>query len=168
MLPEIGFKGLWVVARHLPAFLLRWYFTAERLEGLIYVDVVPRHDAVTLNLAAPGTAGVYIQIINLAPVAVQLEQAEFRLTCGSVTAKFTVLRKQWIKVGEIATVHFEQTLQDSQARSIAGQLKDLRVALDGHIEFSCSIRPFPRQVRYLDGIRARVFNENFWNAPAAT
>jgi hypothetical protein len=37
----------------------------------------------------------------------------------------------------------------------------MRVALDGHIEFTSSIRPFARQVRYLEGVRAHTFNEKF-------
>lgn len=159
---EVGFKGLWFIAKYLPAFLLRRYFTANRLAGLVYVDVMPRNDAVTLNLAAPGTAVVYLQIINLAPVAIQLEQAEFRLTVGSISSKFTIVRKQRFEVGEIGTIHFDQNLQDSQARAIAQQMRDLRITLDGYMEFSSMIRPFPRDVRHLDGIRARVFNENYW------
>jgi hypothetical protein len=146
MIAEVGFKGLWVLAKYLPAFLLRRYFTASRLAGLVYVDVMPRNDAVTLNLAAPGTAAVYLQIINLAPVAIQLEQAEFRLTAGSISTKFTVVRKQRFEVGEIGAIQFDQSLQDSQARTIAQQLRDLR---------------------HLDGIRARVFNENYWQSVGA-
>lgn len=168
MLEQAGIKGLWVLARYLPPFLLRRRFTAERLAGLVYVDVMPRNDAITLNLAAPATAMVYLQLINLAPVAIQLEQAEFRLTCGSVSKRFTVVRKQRLEVGQIGTIYFDETLQDSQARSIAGQLKDLRVAMDGHIEFSSAIRPFARSVQHLDGIRARVMNENFWQGSAVS
>ncbi|MDP3673127.1 MAG: hypothetical protein Q8R69_25970 [Telluria sp.] len=162
MLEQAGIKGLWVLARYLPPFLLRRRFTAERLAGLVYVDVIPRNDAVSVNLATPATATVYMQVINLAPVAIQLEQAEFRLTCGSVSTKFTVVRKQRFEVGQIGTIYFDQTIQDSQARAIAAQLKDLRVSMDGHIEFSSAIRSFARSVHHLDGIRARVVNENFW------
>ncbi len=167
MIAEVGFKGLWVVAKYLPAFLLRRYFTADRLAGLVYVDVMPRNDSVTLNLAAPATAAVNLQVINLAPVAIQLEQAEFRLTAGNVSTKFTVVRKQRFGVGEIAYIHCDQNLQDSQARAIAQQMSDLRITLDGHIEFSSAIRAFPREIRYLEGIRARFFNENFWKQDPA-
>ena len=162
MIEQVGIKGLWALAKYLPALILRRRFTPERLAGLVYVDVMPRNDAVSLNLATPATATVYVQVINLAPVAIQLEQAEFRLICGSVSTKFTVVRKQRFEVGQIGTICFDQTLQDSQSRAIAGQLKDLRVAIDGHIEFSSAIRPFARSVHHLDGIRARVINENFW------
>lgn len=166
MLEQAGIKGLWALARYLPPFLLRRRFTPERLAGLVYVDVMPRNDAVTLNLATPATATVYLQVINLAPVAIQLEQAQFRLICGSVSTKFTVVRKQRFEVGEIASIYFDETIQDSQARMIAGQLSDLRIAIDGHIEFSSAIRPFPRSVHYLDGIRGRVLNERFWEKGA--
>jgi hypothetical protein len=161
MLEQAGIRGLWALARYLPSFLLRRRFTPERLAGLVYVDVIPRNDAVTLNLAMPATVTVYLQVINLAPVAIQLEQGEIRLICGGVSIKFTVVRKQRFEVGEIGTIYLDDSIHDSQARTIA-QDSDLRVAVAGHLEFTSAIRPFSRNLGHLDGIRAHLVNVQSW------
>lgn len=165
-LEDFTFKGLWLVARHLPGFLLRIFFTRERLSGLVHVDVLSRHDPVTLSLAPPASATVYLQIINLSPVSVELDRAEFRLVCGGVAIKSAILKKQTFKVGQIGWLLFQETMQDSQAQHIAKATSDMRVSVDGHMEFNCGIQAFSKTIPSLDGIRPRLVNENFWSRPA--
>ena len=46
----IPIRQLWAFLAWLPKFLLRRKFTPEVLGGLIYVDIQPRNDPVTLDL----------------------------------------------------------------------------------------------------------------------
>ncbi|MDB5874602.1 MAG: hypothetical protein JWQ07_4044 [Ramlibacter sp.] len=162
-LEGIAFKGLWVIARHLPGFLLRMYFTKQRLADLVYVDIRPRHDPVMVNLAPPASATVYLQIINLGPVPVELDRAEFRLVCGGHPIKTILVRKQTFPVGEICWLYFQEGIQDSQAEHISRFAAENTVLVDGHIEFNCSVQQFSKTVPALEGVRPHFLNQNFWS-----
>jgi hypothetical protein len=157
-------RGLWVVGRHLPAALVRLYFTRERLANLIYVDIRPRHSGVTIQLASPAFAEIYLQLINLAPVPVELDRAEFRLMFGGSSIKTFILQKRTFQVGEIVGLYMREVIPDSSADQMVRGSVDNPVSLDGHIEFNCSLRSFPKTVGALEGIQARFMN---WDARRA-
>lgn len=158
-------KGIWTVLRVLPAFLLRKYFTKARLAQLIYVDLRPRHEQVTVQLATPATARVYLQIINLSPVLIELQQAEFSLVMGGISIRTTVLKKQEFKVGEITDLYLYFDINEGQAKNIAQHQMRNPASLEGHIEFASTIQSFPRQVHGLSGIAPNYQNVNAWVNP---
>jgi hypothetical protein len=157
MIESIGFQSLWALVRYLPSFLIGWYFTKERLASLVHIDLRPRHDPVTLELHPNGVARIYLQVINLCPVPLQLEAADFRLTYSGAQVKFIVIAKRDFGVGSIESLVLQEGISEPAADSI-GRSPDNPVTLEGHVEFSSPIRSFAKTVGALEGIRPRLVN----------
>jgi hypothetical protein len=157
MVDNIGLKSLWMLARYLPAALIRWRFPRERLASLVYVDLRPRHDAVVLELHPNGMARLYLQVINLCPTRIELDRAHFSLTCGGGEIQFIELTKREFEIGEVADVYMCMRIPDSIADSVASAPGN-PVSLQGHIEFNSPIRAFPRALGSLTGIRPYFMN----------
>jgi hypothetical protein len=155
---NIPIQGIWRLLRWLPGFLLRRYFTRERLAQLIYVDVRPRHDSAVVDLGQTASFTLYLQTINLSPFSVELDRASFRFWFGGATLDASILKKQIISPGEIATLYLSGAIPDGHANQMARLHKGNPVALDGNIEFNCTVRSFAKTVGHLDGINPKVYN----------
>lgn len=153
----IPIQGVWRLLRWLPGFLLRRYFTGERLAQLIYVDVRPRHESAAVDLGQTASFRLNLQIINLSPFSVELDRANFRFWVGGVTLDASILKKQIIAPGEIATLYLSGAIPDGHANQIARHT-DNPAALDGNIEFNCTVRSFAKTVGNLDGINPKIYN----------
>ncbi|MES1983220.1 MAG: hypothetical protein V4443_12205 [Pseudomonadota bacterium] len=160
VIETIPIQGVWLLLRRLPGFLLKRYFTQERLAQLIYVDVRPRHDSAEVHLGQTAYFNLYLQVINLSPFSVELDRASFRFWFGGGTLDALILKKQTISSGELTTFYISGTIPDGHANQMARLYKDNPVALDGNIEFNCRVRPFAKTVGHLDGINAKVYNAN--------
>lgn len=154
----IPIQGIWRLLRWLPSFLLRRYFTRERLAQLIYVDVRPRHDSAVVDLGQTASFTLYLHAINLSPFSVELDRASFRFWFGGVTLDASILKKQIIAPGEIATLYISGAIPDGHANQMAKLHKGNPVVLDGNIEFNCAVRSFAKTVGHLDGINVKVYN----------
>ena len=158
--------GLWPIVRKIPAFLVRWYFTRERLAQLIYVDLYPRNESARINLGAAPSVNLHIQVINLSPFTIELDRATFRLWCGGITLDSSLLKRQSISSGEIASLFLETALSEGQATQLAKNFENNQVALDGNIEFNCKVRAFPRVIHQLSGVQAKLINAHLRNGDA--
>jgi len=154
----IPIQGVWRLLRWLPGFLLRRYFTPEKLAELIYVDVRPRHDSAVVDLGQSASFTLYLQAINLSPFYVELDRASFRFWFGGTTSNASILKKQVIAPGEIATLCIGEAIPDGHAYQMVRLHKDNSAALDGNIEFNCTVRSFAKTVGHLDGINPKVYN----------
>lgn len=160
----ISVQGLWPLARRIPwlfGLIARSYFTVNRLAGLVYVDVFPRHESTLLDLAALASFRLHLQIINLSPFEIELEQANFHLVCGGVKLDAIVLKKQRIASGVSVSLFISGPINDAQAQQIALLHKQNSTTLDGNIEFKCQVRSFAKQVGQLSGIQAVVINDGY-------
>lgn len=154
----IPIQSIWSVLRRLPALLLRRYFTPEKLAGLIYVDIRPRHDSAVVDLGQAASFTLYLQAINLSPFPIGLDRASFRFWYGGVTLNASILNKQVIGPGEIASLYLHEAIPDGHANQMARAPENNPVALDGNIEFNCKVRSFAKRVGHLDGINPKVYN----------
>jgi len=160
----IPIQGLWKILRWLPGFLLRWYFTPEKLAQLIYIDMRPRHDSAVMDLGQSASFRLCLQAINLSPFPVELDRANFRFWCVGATMNASILKKKAIAPGEIVELYIEEAIQDGHANHMATLIKanpyalDTQVAIDGNIEFNCKVRSFAKTVGHLDGINLKVIN----------
>lgn len=154
----IPIQGIWIFLRKLPALFLRWYFTPEKLAGLIYVDIRPRHGSVVIDLGQSASFTLYLQVINLSPFSVELDRASFRFWCGGATINASILNKQVIAPGEIASLYVNEVIPDGHANQMAKSFEGNPVALDGNIEFNCKVRSFAKRIGHLDGINPSVLN----------
>lgn len=156
---SIPVQSIWTALRWIPGALLRWYFTREKLAGLIYCDVRPRYDSVMVDLGQSPTYQVWLQVINISPFEVELDRASFRFWCGGSILNASVLDRKVIAPGEITTIFIRDVIPDGHASQIAKNIDGNQFALEGNIEFNCSITPFAKNIGHLDGIRPRVINE---------
>lgn len=150
-------RGVWRLLRWLPGFLLRWYFTQEKLAQLIYVDLRPRHSSAVVDLGESTSFSLYLMAINLSPFPVELDRASFRFWLGGSTMDASILKKQVIAPGEIVSLYISGTIPEGPANQFAKH-PDNPVALDGNIEFNCNVRPFAKTVGHLDGINPIIHN----------
>ena len=137
---------------------MRWYFTQEKLAQLIYVDLFPRNQSAVINLGQDAWVHLHLQVINLSPYPVELDRAVFHFRCGAVAIKTSILKKQSIAPGEIASLFLEEALSDGQASQIHTNFEMNQVALDGNIEFNSAIRSFAKTVGQLSGVQAKLIN----------
>jgi hypothetical protein len=144
----------------LPGFLLRWYYTPQKLAQLIYIDLVPRNDSAFLNLGPAASFQVVMQVINLSPLPVVLERSVIRLSCGSAPLEATNIERQTFAPGQIGTVFYRNTIPDGHANQIVQWSPTNYGDVSGVFEFSCRLRPFTRQVPSLAGIHFRRVNEH--------
>lgn len=150
--------------RWLPRFLIRRHYTAERLAGLIYLDVYPRGDAVMINLGQVASAQVTLQLINLSPFPIQIEQARFELDCAGVRISLSHLSRKAIESGEVATLCLDEQMPDGAANAIANAHQErMKVWLSGNVEFNSEIRNFGKRVGALSDIYPWIVNANARN-----
>ncbi len=154
----IPIQGLWRILRWLPGLFLGWYFPPAKLAQLIYVDMRPRNDSAVVDLGECASFNLNLQAINLSPFPIELDRASFRFWCGGVILNASILKRQLIAPGEIATLYVHEVIPDGHANQMAKMLQSNPVALDGNIEFNCKVRSFAKTVGHLDGINLKVYN----------
>lgn len=156
-LETIPIQGVWRLLRWLPGFLLRRYFTQEKLAQLIYVDLRPRNNSAVVDLGESASFSLYLMAINLSPFPVELDRAGFRFWLGGSTMEASILKKQVIAPGEIASLYISGTIPEGAANQFVRHPGN-PVALEGNIEFNCNVRSFAKTVGRLDGINPIVHN----------
>ena len=159
MIETIPIKGLWGILSKLPGLFLKAFFPAQRLSQLIYVDLQPRSDPAVVQLGQVATFTLYLQIINLSPFSVELDRANFKFLFGGVSINTSILKKQIIQAGEIATIYINDAIPDGHANQIA-QHHENSAALEGNIEFNCKVRSFAKNIGHLSGVNPRIYNAN--------
>ena len=141
-----------------PAFLLRWYYTPERLSRLVYIDVQPRNQSVYLNLAPAADFRVAMQVINLSPFTIELDRARIELSCGTIPLEATNLERRRIEAGEVAAVYFAQLVPSDHAQQIVANQGTNSSSLCGLFQFNCKVQPFARNVPALSGLSVFTVN----------
>jgi hypothetical protein len=89
--------GLWPVLRRIPfliALVGRWYFTADRLAALVYVDIFPRHESARVDLGEIATFQLHLQVMNFTPFELELDRANFHFWCGGVRLDSHILKNR--------------------------------------------------------------------------
>jgi hypothetical protein len=124
------------------------------------VDLFPRHESARVDLGQIASFQIHLQVMNLSPFELELEQANFNLYCGGTRLESILVRKQRIAPGASANLFLSGPITDGQANQIAKVHKQNESSLDGNIEFKCIVRSFARPISRLDGIQLAVINEN--------
>ena len=156
-LETIPIQGIWRLLRWLPGFLLRRYFTREKLAQLIYVDLRPRHNSAVVDLGESASFSLYLMAINLSPFPIELDRAGFRFGLGGSMLHASILKKQVIAPGEITSLYISGTIPEGPAKQFARHPSN-PVVLDGNIEFNCNVQSFAKTIGHLDGIHPVVYN----------
>ena len=165
----ISVKGLWPLVSRVPwlaALAGRWYFTANRLAGLVYVDLYPRNESARVDLGPVATFQLHLQLINLSPFELEIDQANFHFWTGGVKLDAIVLKKERIAPGVSMSMFLSGSVGDGQANQIAKLHEQNPISLDGNIEFKCIVRSFARQIGLLSGVQAAFINAKHRNPDA--
>ena len=159
---SIAIAGIWRLLTWLPNFVLRRVFTQERLSELMLFDVRPRFDTSTVNLGSPASFDLWLQLINMSPFDVELDQALFKFYCHGVRFDIPVLEHMRFKSGEIKAFMIDGSINEEQAAQIARHLDSLNHAsLSGVMEFNCTLHSFSKNCWQLNGIKPRMVNGNY-------
>jgi hypothetical protein len=144
--------------KFIPNFFLRRYFTASKLAGLIYCDLVPRGESVWLNLGQVATGNVYLQVINLSPFMIELDRAHFNMNCGGGQIDFFSLKRVDLVPGAITQIILQANITDGSAAAIANSPETpVKAWLTGNLELNCQVRNFSKSVGLSD-VRPSVIN----------
>jgi hypothetical protein len=148
-------KGL---IRNLPVILYKWYYTSERLSGLVYCDLFPRGESAEIDLGQLASARISLQIINLSPFPMEIDRAQLQMNLCGANIEFIQLRRTNIEPGAITQLFLNSTMQDSSANAIASSPDTtMRAWLNGALEINCKVRNFQKVVG-LPEIRPTVIN----------
>ena len=158
----VSIQGLWPVLKRtswLVALLARRYFTPQRLSSLVYVDIFPRYESARVDLGQVSTFHFLLQVINLSPFELELDRANFCLSCGGVRLDGVILKKEKISSGASINLCVSGSVPDGHADQIARCWRGGQVSIYGNIEFNSIVRSFSRGVGSLDGVNLSVVNE---------
>ena len=144
--------------RWLPNFMLRRYYTEQRLADLIYFDFMPRSEPAWVNLGQAPSVRLNLQMINLSPFEVELDRANLRFCIGGACINMPVLNRKKIKSAEISSLFLDEPLPEGHANVIARDAPDAKAWLDGQIDFNCPVRPFSKQLRSLQEVQLKIAN----------
>ena len=59
-----------------PAFLIRWYWTEDRLRSRIIIDVRPRGDALEFRGGEQPKVAIYLRVWNMAPFTIEIDRLQ--------------------------------------------------------------------------------------------
>lgn len=148
-----------VLIRYLPGFILRHYYTPQRMADLVYCDVLPRGESVQLDLGPVASAQIFLQLINLSPVPIELNSAQMAMQCNGAKIDFVhVSPCVTIPSGMAAQLHLCTSVHEgSSSAIIENHHIPLKAWLTGHMEFSCDVRKFSKALSLSD-IRPVLIN----------
>lgn len=152
----IPISSIWSFLSWLPKFVLRKKFPESRMAKLIYADLRPRHQPVTINCGQDSYLMIWLQLINLTPFSVTLDRANLRFQCGQ-TWNTPYLERIQIKSGASATVLIRQDIQVDPATSLKQQISNGTCCLNGSLQFDCKLHSFTKPLT-LDGIIPHFMN----------
>lgn len=116
-------------------------------------------DPATVNLGEPASYELWLQLTNISPFLVVLDQASFRFYCGGTTLESVILEHMRFAPGETKGFRIGGSVNNGQADQIARSLSNLNARLEGVMEFNSDLHSFSRSNWTLSGINPRLVNE---------
>jgi hypothetical protein len=155
----ISIGAIWRLLTWLPNFALRRVFTQQRLSEMILFDIRPRFDPATFNLGKPASYELWLQITNISPFLVTLDQASFKFQFGGVRLESHILEHLQFPSGQTKDFHIEGPINEEQAEQMAQHVESMNGAsLSGVLEFNCPLHDFSKNTWQLNQIRPRFVN----------
>ena len=146
----------WKIATKLPGIFLRWHFSAERLARLVYIDLQPRHEPAAVDLGQNPQFRLFLQVINLSPYSIKLDQANICFHFRGSDLKSFILEKRTYAPGVIEVIFCQENIDGTLAAGMENLAVNNGTWLSGNFEFTCKVRSFSKKLERLDGINPRV------------
>lgn len=163
----ISIGAVWRFLTWLPNFVLRRVFTKQRLSEMMLFDIRPRFDPATFNLGKPASYELWLQITNISPFLVTLDQASFKFVFGGVRLESHLLEHLHFPSGETTTFHIDGPINEEQAEHMAQHVdSETGAHLAGVLEFNCPLHNFSKNTWQLNQIRPRFVNAHLRKARA--
>lgn len=156
------------VLPYIPSFLIRWYWTEERIAKRIKLAICDDRRGVYFNGAVIPSAEVYLRLTNLSAFHVTVETIWADLVVnGGRVANLASRQRRTLAPSSEDIIHLEATITGPQcqflknmpedARQKAIKDRQVRVLLEGNL--SCRVRDF--QVFGREASTANVEFANF-------
>lgn len=149
---------LWKWFRWLPKFVLRKVFSADRMAGLVLVDVRPRHRSISVNLSAGGSFKVWFRLINMSPFEIEVDRAEIILQINGAKLKALRLQRQKFSAGEVAEFFMEGDVSSVDCDHITEHTDIDNASIELHIDFNCTLHSFKNGEARLEGVNVQYTN----------
>ncbi len=131
------------LAYYAPGYLLRWYYSKERLAQKIRVTVRGEGEGVNFFAARPGNVRIWLSVTNFLPFEVEVDRAIVRIFCGVKIADATYLSRGSLAGSSHHELVVEHTLSTDQLDAIARHKEgDHQTRLGVELHLNCKVRGF--------------------------
>lgn len=158
MIEPTAISTLWKLFAWLPKFIMRRMFTKEKLSNLVIFDVCQRNEYAQINLGEVSRFTLHLQLINLSPVTIELEQAEIIFNCAGTDLKSSLLKREAIKLGEVKPLYVHDSIPSGSAAHIAKFHENNKSYISANLEFNCDLHNFSKQTGDLNGVIPSFIN----------
>jgi len=153
----------WVLS-FLPAFMLRWYWTEQRLAVRIKTTISSEGQGIWVDAGEIPNFHAWLEVTNFSPFQVEVERLHGELYYGTRICSYIWLERIEVPTASEKRIRIEGTLTDSQAlylRRNFGKNKT-KLLINGYLQ--CRVRGFHIFGRTIESSNAEIVNAN-WSAP---
>lgn len=131
------------LAYYAPGFLLRLYYTKERLAKRIRMTVRGEGEGAYFFAAKPGNVRIWLSVTNFLPFEVEVDRVLVRIFCGVKIADASHLSRVTIAGTSHHELLIEHTLSTDQLDAIARYKEgDRQTRLGVELDLNCKVRGF--------------------------
>lgn len=153
---------IWKLFAWLPSFLLKWFFSKERLANQFILDIQPRHTGVRIDLGEISDFDIYFRIVNTSPFTIELDRMEIDLFCAGTKLKTYYMKRTSYKPGETAMLFADGQINTSSANQISRLYEKSTSRIELNCEFNCpTVQSFPKHNIVLDGLNIEFINAEY-------
>jgi hypothetical protein len=166
-LAAFGTKALTRAVSWAAPALLRKKFSKTVLADFIDFDVLPRHEALNIDLCSTANFRLAVVVTNRSPFVVELDRARVALHCAGYELECFILERTLIPASEKHEFFLRGHIANEIADAIHGNLGNHQAGISASIEFNCSVHNFQKRTQHLGGVRA-VFSNTEWRQKCAS
>lgn len=141
---SVIWRALSIALNYVPGWMFRWYYTQQRLNSIIRIDVRPRGDQLSFWVDRNPHATLYLQIVNHSPFNLTLEHLKAEVWCDGRlgTMKYTERKA----IGRNATAEvFVEDMQGYDFKSAfehQGRIRQPTLNITAQFRFGTHIHRF--------------------------
>jgi len=141
-------------------FILRWYYTSEKLAGMMRVTVNSEHDGLVVNCGELPDAKIWLEITNQSPFPIAIQTVSVDLIWGARVGRFISIARSEVNPYSFERLFVETTLTGEQVAYIRKNHSNNTPRLSVIIELQCRIRSFALRGREITTKNFELMNCN--------
>jgi len=147
--------------------LLRRKFCKTVLAELIDFDILPRHEALRIDLGPTSTFNLIVVVTNRSPFTVELDRAKIELLCAGHQLECYIIERRTIQPSAKQEFYLRGHIPNEVANAIHAHLNCHQTGISATMEFNCSVQNFPKRTPHLSGVRPEFVNIE-WRSKCAS